>query len=511
MTTTFKELELAPFLLSALEELGFTSPTDIQSETIPAALEGRDIMASAPTGSGKTAAFLLPILTRLHNNPSSQALILAPTREIAEQILEVTKDLLGKKAKHSTALLIGGTSLFPQIRNLRNNPQMIIATPGRMIDHIKRGSINLASIDTLVLDECDRMLDIGFAPQLREIQNALPKDKQTLLFSATLPDGVRKIIEKDMRSPLRIGKEQFTKVPEGIEQRVMRVEAGAKNRSIVKEIASREGSMIIFVRTKRRADFLTRTLDEKGFPVRVIHGDRNQKQRSFALKQFRDGRARILVATDVAARGLDIPHVKHVVNFDLPDSPEDFLHRIGRTGRAGATGESLSYVTPDDEGNWEDIECILEGRKPNVRRKSSRRGRPSGKPSQRKGRSFSKKPGGRFAKSGGKKFDASSRQASGDSKSSGPSRSNDSRKTQRPSSFKGKPRSDARSDSRLDSRSGPRSDSRSDARSDTRSASRSGPRSDSRTSFSPKGPGKRPGKKFGGRNKTAGSRPAPRA
>lgn len=446
MKTTFKELELAPFLLSALENLGFETPTDIQAQTIPASLERKDVLASAPTGSGKTAAFLLPILTRLHKNPSSQALILAPTREIAEQIFQVTKDLLGSKAKHKTALLIGGTSLFPQIRNLRKNPQLIIATPGRMIDHIKRESVHLAGIDTLVLDECDRMLDIGFAPQLREIQNVLPKDKQTLLFSATLPDGVRKIIEKDMHSPIRIGNEQFAKVPEGIEQKVMRVEAGAKNRSIVKEIADREGSMIIFVRTKRRADFLTRTLDEKGFPVRVIHGDRNQRQRSFALRQFREGKARILVATDVAARGLDIPHVKHVVNFDLPDSPEDFLHRIGRTGRAGASGESLSYVTPTDEGTWEDIECILEGRKPKLRRKSSRRGRPTGR-----GGKFQKKPG-RFAKGrtdksgeGGRRpsrFKAESSSENGQRKSKGPGESRarkaspEARKHKKSASFK---------------------------------------------------------------------------
>jgi ATP-dependent RNA helicase DeaD len=359
---TFEDLKLKPELLAALNQLGFSTPTEIQKNAIPAALTGRNVIACAQTGSGKTLAFLIPIVSQLLENPKSNALIVTPTRELAEQIAKVIKTLFTGKISFPTSLLIGGASIIPQLRTLQKRPRVIVGTPGRINDHLERRSLNLSFFNIFVLDECDRMFDMGFAPQIKRIKQTMPQNKQTLLFSATLPKEVENIILRDLENPIQIGKPQ-TMAPSEllISQTVVNTDALKKNDTLLSEIAKREGSMIVFAKTKIRTDRLARFLHNKGISVERIHGDRNQSQRSKAIKSFRDGSVRVLVATDVAARGIDIPQIKTVVNYDLPQCAEDFIHRIGRTGRAGAKGESLSFVTDEDFRIWRDIQRMLNG------------------------------------------------------------------------------------------------------------------------------------------------------
>ncbi len=401
LLSSFKKFKLRPELFSTIEKLGFKNPTEVQTLAIPPALLGRNVIACAQTGSGKTLAFVIPILSALIENPNSNALIVTPTRELAEQISKVVKTFFEGRIFFPTSLLIGGTSIVPQLRTLQKRPRIVIGTPGRINDHLDRNSLRLDKFNIFVLDECDRMFDMGFAPQIKLIKQCMPKEKQTLLFSATLPKEVENIILRDLKDPVKVGKPQtFAPSTLLIEQTVLNTSHIEKNNLLFDEINKREGSMIIFARTKIRTDRLARFLFQKGFTVESIHGDRSQSQRSKAIKNFRDGAVRILVATDVAARGIDVPQIKTVVNYDLPQCPEDFIHRIGRTGRAGATGESLSLVTPEEFRMWRDIERILgTGKKLEA---------PAGGFSQERpmGRSRGKKPffsrgGGR---SGGSRF-----------------------------------------------------------------------------------------------------------
>ena len=358
----FKQLNLDPKLLSALNKQKFLEPTGIQSQVLPSALEGRDIVASASTGSGKTLAFLIPAMNNMAQNPNYRAIVLAPTREIAEQISKVAATINGE-LKLDVTLLIGGASMMAQLRSLKRQPQLVIATPGRTIDHIQRRSLVLSKFSMLVLDEGDRLLDMGFAPQLQKVQDQMPANKQSMLFSATMPKSVLKVIEKNLTNPKMIGVEEnagLPKIPTQIKQSVLNTDTASKNSVLLGEIEKRGGSMIIFTRTKRRTDQLARFLGKQGLKVGLIHGDRSQRQRSQAMDQFKNGKTSILVATDVAARGIDVPNVGHVVNYDLPPSPEDFVHRIGRTGRAGAEGESLSLVIREERAIWDSISLYLE-------------------------------------------------------------------------------------------------------------------------------------------------------
>lgn len=351
----FNELKLPSFLMKALKKMNFERPTPIQAQAIPAALGGRDLIGCAQTGTGKTASFCVPLLTQLAQSPKSTALILAPTRELGIQILEVLKKLTEFAPEIKTTLLIGGTPMQPQMRQLQKKPRIIVATPGRLVDHLNRRSVHFRDLAFLVLDEADRMLDMGFAPQLNQILPHLPKQRQTLFFSATLPTDIENLSQKYLRDPIRITVGQVSRVQEKINQNLVQTTAGKKNDVLLDELNARSGSVLIFARTQIRTDRLARFLEEYGHAVARLHGGRTQGQRNSAVSGFRDGKFRILVATDIAARGIDISHIAHVINYDLPQATEDYVHRIGRTARGGAQGEALSLITPEDHSAWRQI------------------------------------------------------------------------------------------------------------------------------------------------------------
>lgn len=366
---SFKEMDLVPALREALEIMKYETPTPVQAAAIPIVLEGSDLMACAQTGTGKTAAFALPLLMHMSDKNRNKGvrksvLILAPTRELVEQIAEVLSQLTVKARHCKLALIIGGVGYNHQIRDLRANPSFIIATPGRLIDHLESGRVRLNDFGVLVLDEADRMLDMGFAPQLEEIVSRMPTDRQTLLFSATLDGEVGRIAKKYLRDPKSVNVAPAHTPIEKITQNVVRTLQKEKPSTLLKEIDKITGSIIIFARTKARTEQVALNLDKAGHEVALIHGDRSQAQRKRALDMFRHGKVRILVATDVAARGLDIPHIEHVFNYDLPMQPEDYIHRIGRTARAGREGDAWSFVTPDDESQWNRIYKLMYGKFP---------------------------------------------------------------------------------------------------------------------------------------------------
>lgn len=352
-------------ILSALKKLNYQSPTKIQEATLQLALAGRDLIASAQTGSGKTAAFAIPLITKLIADKNAHGLILAPTRELAVQIAKVIEDLTTALQGMRPAILIGGVPLYKQERALSRNPRIIVATPGRLVDHLRAHPRLLKAVKVLVLDEADRMLDMGFAPQLKEVREALSGEHQTLLFSATYPTDIQHLAREWMTNPERIKIDSVGLPAEKINQEVRKIDEGAKKTTVINEIGTREGSMLIFTRTKIRADKLARSLVDEGIPASQIHGGRSQAQRQRTLEGFRRGSFRVLVATDIAARGLDIPHIEHVINYDLPFVAEDYLHRIGRTGRAGKSGNALCLIAPHERHLWRSIERLMaekEGR-----------------------------------------------------------------------------------------------------------------------------------------------------
>jgi ATP-dependent RNA helicase DeaD len=355
----FSELDLPAIILQAIKAMNYETPTPIQAQAIAPALQGRDILGCAQTGTGKTAAFLIPMVAKLLNSPLETALILAPTRELAAQIETVLRDLTVHCKSLNHAVLIGGMSMQPQMRALQKRPRIVIATPGRLIDHLERRTVSLQKTSFLVLDEADRMLDMGFAPQLREILKTVPKERQTLLFSATIAPEIRKLTQNYLKNPVEVAISPNSKTADNIKQSSITTDAKQKLDVLLDEINARKGSMIIFARTQHRADRLSRSLKTYNLDVGVIHGGKSQGQRNRALQAFRDEETRILVATDVAARGLDIPHVAHVINYDLPQQAEDYVHRIGRTARAGGTGEALSMITPDEKHLWKKITLLL--------------------------------------------------------------------------------------------------------------------------------------------------------
>ena len=355
----FSELKLPQSLEKALKIMGFEKPTPIQAKAIPVALTHRDVIGCAQTGTGKTAAFCIPVVSRLLKIPNKIALILVPTRELGTQISEVLKKLTQYSPEIKSTLLIGGMPMHPQIRNLQRKPRIIVATPGRLVDHLKRGTISLSTAEVLVLDEADRMLDMGFAPQLNEILRFLPKTRQTLFFSATLPTDIEKLSMRFLKDPVRVTVGAVSQPVQKIQQSVVQTNASKKNDTLLDELNLRRGSVLVFTRTKARTDRLARYLEEYGHQVARLHGGRTQGQRNSAVAGFRDGRFRILVATDIAARGIDISHIAHVINYDLPQAAEDYIHRIGRTARAGADGQAVSLLTPEDKRQWKEISRLL--------------------------------------------------------------------------------------------------------------------------------------------------------
>lgn len=355
----FHRMGLHPSILKALDTLSFTEPTPIQAQAIPPALMGKDILGSAQTGTGKTAAFSIPMVQYLLLNPARNALVLTPTRELAMQVCDVVKSLTATNKGIGTCLLIGGSDMKSQISELRNRPRIIVGTPGRVIDHLEQGTLFLGATEFLVLDETDRMLDMGFGIQLAKIRKFLKTARQTLLFSATLPQNIKEVASEYLKDPVRIAVGGNSQPIERISVEVVKVEAKDKYKELKSQLKKREGSVIVFTRTKAGADKLAQMLEKDKISTRAIHGDLSQGQRDKVLDDYRASLFRVLVATDLAARGLDIPHIAHVVNYELPQAPEDYVHRIGRTGRAGATGEAVCILSDADSEKWRIINRMI--------------------------------------------------------------------------------------------------------------------------------------------------------
>jgi ATP-dependent RNA helicase RhlE len=356
----FHALGVSEPLVQDLTNAGLVSPTPIQVQAIPPALAGRDVIGCAQTGTGKTAAFVIPIMERLARLPKGepQALILAPTRELALQIL-TTIDKLGRRLRVSGTVIVGGADMQAQIRGLRQRPDIIVATPGRLLDHMWNGTINLLPIKILVLDEADRMLDMGFADQINQILDALPEERQTLLFSATLPSDLTQLAQANVNNPVRVMVTPSATTADGITQALHYTTHTGKPDLLLSLLKQERETVLVFTRTKHRADHVGRVLTRAGHRVAVLHGDRSLSQRRSALDGFKRGSFRVLVATDIAARGIDVPNIGHVINFDLPHCPEDYVHRIGRTARMKATGRATSFVTAEDPQQLHAIERLL--------------------------------------------------------------------------------------------------------------------------------------------------------
>jgi len=377
----FLSLKLEETLFESLAKINFKAPTPIQAKAIPIALEGKDILGTAQTGTGKTGAFGIPLINYLLKTKKETALVMTPTRELASQVMQTMNNLIGRGNIRS-ALLIGGDSMQKQLKHMRRNPRLIVGTPGRINDHLKRKTLRLNNTSFLVLDESDRMLDMGFTPQINQVLESVPKKHQTLLFSATLPGNILRLAEKYLNQPIRISVGSTSAPIEKIKQEVIRVNDGDKYNKLIKEIYTRQGSILIFVKTRRNAEKMVKRLKYDDHDADAIHGNLRQNKRDRVIKAFRNNHFRILVGTDVASRGLDIPAIKHVINFDLPQLPEDFIHRIGRTARAGAEGSALSFIGNEDRAKWNAIQRLID---PNFRAES---GRDSSRKRKRGGRSF---------------------------------------------------------------------------------------------------------------------------
>ena len=357
---TFSRFNLSPRLTAGVRELGYEEPTPIQQLSIPPIMAGRDVMGLAQTGTGKTAAFALPILQRLEQGPRQRvrALIVAPTRELAEQINRTFADLGRQTALRSVAIY-GGVGVGGQLQALRAGPEIVVACPGRLLDHIRQGTINLSLVEVLVLDEADRMFDMGFLPDVRRIIRAVPQQRQTLLFSATMPDDIRALAHETLRDPLTVQVGHSAPV-ETVSHALYPVAQHLKTALLSEMLrATGPGSVLVFTRTKHRAKRIAQQLQKAGFPATALQGNLSQNQRQAALDGFRSGDFRIMVATDIAARGIDVLSISHVINYDMPDTTDAYTHRIGRTGRAERSGEAFTLVTPEDGEAIRAVERVL--------------------------------------------------------------------------------------------------------------------------------------------------------
>jgi ATP-dependent RNA helicase RhlE len=356
--TTFADLKLSEKSLHALDRAGFEHPTPIQAQAIPPALAGKDVIGTAATGTGKTAAFLLPIIERLAGQAGTRALVLAPTRELALQIGEEL-ERFGKARHVRGAVVIGGVGMGQQTMAFRDRREVIIATPGRLVDHLQQGTARLDGIEVLVLDEADRMLDMGFKPQLTKILQRLPKKRQTLLFSATMGEEVSQFAASHLHAPVRVEVARSGTTAARAEQRVFLCAQEDKQALLLALLAEDGLSTLVFTRTKRRADRVARGVERAGLKVARIHADRSQGQRKQALDGFKSGQYRVLIATDIAARGIDVEEIGHVVNFDLPHVAEDYVHRVGRTARASASGLASAFCAPEEGDLLRAIEKLV--------------------------------------------------------------------------------------------------------------------------------------------------------
>jgi ATP-dependent RNA helicase RhlE len=355
---TFASLGLSHPILDIIANIGFVHPTPIQAAVVPVALTGKDVIGLAQTGSGKTAAFVLPMAERLTHGKGVRGLILSPTREIALQT-KAFLDAFGAKHQLDTACLIGGVRIRPQTEALLRKPDIIVATPGRLLDHVRQRHVNLDSIEQLVLDEADHMLDLGFLPQMREILRRLPKVRHTMMFSATMPDSIEMIAKEFMNSPERIDITPKGGAAEGISHRLYLVKLEDKRKLLMELLHEELGSTLVFTRRKIDAEWLYHILQRQGHPVARIHADRSQSRRVEALENFRAGSHRILVATDIAGRGIDVPGITQVINFDIPESTDDYVHRAGRTARGAALGIVSTIATWQDVPMVKQIEAVL--------------------------------------------------------------------------------------------------------------------------------------------------------
>ena len=358
-TSTFEGLGIAPGVFAILADLGFIHPTPIQKQAIPVALEGKDLIGVAETGTGKTLAFGLPLVQRIVSG-GGNCLIVLPTRELAIQVEQELKKLGGKLGV-KTAILIGGAPMRPQVASLSRRPGVVIGTPGRIIDHLEHRTLSLKSVAALVLDEADRMLDMGFAPQLKRILQEVPKERQTMLFSATMPEEIIKIATTHMKLPIRVEVARPGKPAENVAQEVIFVQKESKIRLLEKLLAECRGPVLVFTRMKYGAKRVASHVRGMGETAAELHSNRTLSQRREALDGFKNGTYRVLVATDIAARGIDVKGIELVVNFDLPTSPEDYVHRIGRTARAGKSGKAISFATPGEQRDVRDIERLIRG------------------------------------------------------------------------------------------------------------------------------------------------------
>jgi len=355
---TFDGMGISPWLLEVLDKLKFTIPTPIQYQAIPHALQDRDIMGIAQTGTGKTLAFGIPTLQRLMKFKGS-ALILLPTRELAIQVNEELIKL-GSSMKLRTSVIIGGDNMFKQIKSLRCSPQIIIATPGRLADHLVRKTVSLNNVKTLILDEADRMLDMGFAPQIKKVLQHVPQERQTMLFSATMPASIIDLATSYMRLPVRVEVTPSDTAAPNVTHEIFFVNQSAKVELLKKLLAEYKGSTLVFSRTKHGAKKISAGIRAAGYTATEIHSNRTLNQRLTALRGFKSGEFRVLVATDIAARGIDVKNIELVINYDLPEKPEDYVHRIGRTGRAGHEGHAISFATPSQKRDIFDIERLIK-------------------------------------------------------------------------------------------------------------------------------------------------------
>ncbi len=357
---TFEQLGLSDEILAAVAALGYQEPTPIQAQAVPLVLEGRDVVGAAQTGTGKTAAFTLPLLQRIGcGSGAPLALVVTPTRELAAQI-EGVATAVSRHTGQRVASVVGGVKYGPQVRRVKAGVELLVATPGRLIDLVDRGDVDLSAVKVLVLDEADRMLDMGFWPSVRRILGFLPPSRQNLLFSATISPEITRIVGRMLHDPAFVEVARTGSTAEGIEQAIMPVEQSQKPDLLAALIEARGADrVLVFTKTKARADLVRTILDRKGLSVAVMHADRTQQQRDKALARFAAGHVDVLVATDIIARGIDISEIDHVINYDVPENPADYVHRIGRTGRAGASGYALTFVGPDEITQLREIEYLL--------------------------------------------------------------------------------------------------------------------------------------------------------
>lgn len=386
---TFESFGLSDPLLQDLAGIGFVTPTPIQSKAIPPALQGRDVLGCAQTGTGKTAAFVVPMVARLAGSPEGppRGLVLAPTRELVFQIQE-TIDQLGRSSRVYATAVVGGADMQAQVRGLGQRPEIVVATPGRLLDLMWHGAADLRDVDVVVLDEADRMLDMGFADQLNQVIDALPPERQSFLYSATLATDLRELVRMSLRNPFHAVVAKPATPADGVTHTLHDTTPGAKTPLLLSLLKDDQESVLVFTRTKSRADLIGETLRRSGHRAAAIHGNLSLERRRSALEGFRRGRYRILVATDIAARGLDIDHIGHVINYDLPYTPEDYVHRIGRTARMAAVGRATSFATAADARSVEAIETIL-GRsipRPSVPRPGKKRRTGADTPESRSAR-----------------------------------------------------------------------------------------------------------------------------